>query len=55
MSKTFDTVDSKVAEAEFFLRKMAECRLNFEEFGFYFSGRKFKAFWYENRIITKSS
>lgn len=47
MSKTFDTVDSKVAEAEFFLRKMAECRFNFEEFGFYFS-----AFLAASRTIT---
>jgi hypothetical protein len=47
MRKTFDTVDSKVAEAEFFLRKMAACRLDFEEFGFYFS-----AFLAASRTVT---
>ncbi|WP_309384648.1 hypothetical protein [Cerasicoccus frondis] len=37
MEKTFDTVDMKVAEAEFFLRKMAGCGFDLEEFQFYFS------------------
>ncbi len=47
MSKTFDTVDLKVAEAEFFLRKMSECKFDFAEFGFYFS-----AFLSAARTIT---
>ena len=47
MDKTFDTVDLKVAEAEFFLRKMAECNFNFSEFGFYFS-----AFLSASRTVT---
>ena len=47
MDKTFDTVDLKVAEAEFFLRKMAECKFNFDEFGFYFS-----AFLATSRTVT---
>lgn len=47
MNKTFDTVDLKVAESEFFLRKMAECKFNFAELGFYFS-----AFLSAARTIT---
>lgn len=47
MDKTFDTVDLKIAEAEFFLRKMAECKFDFAEFGFYFS-----AFLSASRTVT---
>lgn len=47
MNKTFHTVDMKIAEAEFFLRKMAECKFDPAEFGFYFS-----AFLSASRTVT---
>lgn len=37
MHNTFDTVDEKVAETEFFLRKMAEIKLDIFEFQCYLS------------------
>lgn len=37
MQHTFDVVDQKIAEAEFFLRKMAEAGCNMLEFQFYLS------------------
>lgn len=37
MCKTFDTVDHKIAEAEFFLKKMSEVSFDFFEFNCYFS------------------
>lgn len=37
MNKTFDTVDFKVAEVEFFLRKMVDAGSGMSEFSFYFS------------------
>lgn len=37
MNNNFDTVDEKVAETEFFLKKMAEVKLNFFEFQCYLS------------------
>ena len=37
MNNTFDTVDEKVAETEFFLRKMAEVQREIFEFKCYFS------------------
>lgn len=47
MSNTFDTVDNKVAEAEFFLRKMSDAGTNIFEVRFYFS-----AFLAATRTIT---
>lgn len=37
MYKTFDTVDGKIAETEFFLKRMAELSFNIFEFNCYFS------------------
>nr|NJM04759.1 hypothetical protein [Desulfobacula sp.] len=37
MHKTFDTVDEKIAEVEFFLKKMSEVKFNFFELNCYFS------------------
>jgi hypothetical protein len=37
MEKNFDTVDFKIAESEFFIRKMSEVRFDLLEFRFFFS------------------
>ncbi len=47
MTKNFNTVDAKISEAEFFLRKMAACDFDVNEFGFYFS-----AFLAASRTVT---